>query len=208
MPGQRVFREVAVERKFKGRSIEVGAAEGWQWSELGPPRPDSGATSRADLDALRLIAVVLGHWDNKPTNQRLVCLDGDPEHAGGDGPCADPLVMLQDVGATFGPTKVNLDRWTETPVWADQARCLVSMRDLPYDGATFVDAEISEAGRRVLATRLRALSTRQIEELFAGAAFPGVGDEANGEASAEVAAWVRALQNKIQQIVDRPPCPD
>jgi hypothetical protein len=52
------------------------------------------------------------------------------------------------------------------------------------------------------------LSTGQIEELFAGAAFPGARDEPNGEGSAEMAAWVRALQNKIQQIVDRPPCPD
>jgi hypothetical protein len=117
--------------------------------------------------------------------------------------------MLQDVGATFGPTKVNLDEWAGTPVWTDSARCLVSMRELPYNGATFVDAEISEPGRLILANRLGALSTRQIEDLFEGAAFPdSSGDEPDHEGPVDVSAWIRALQNKIEQISDRPPCPD
>ena len=38
----------------------------------------SRCSHRADLDALRLLARVLAHWDNKSENQRLVCLDGPP----------------------------------------------------------------------------------------------------------------------------------
>ena len=204
---RRVYRQVAVERKFTGESIEVGDYEGWQWGELGALRPERGAATRAEVDALRLIAVVLGHWDNKSTNQRLVCTD--PERDRDSGVCAHPVLMLQDLGSTFGPRKVNLEAWAEVPVWTDPDACLVSMRELPYAGATFVDAEISEAGRRTLSRRLRSLSAPQLQALFEGAAFPDAsGAEPEGRSRADVTAWVQAMQDKMRQVTDRPPCPD
>ena len=33
------------------------------------------------MDALRLAAIVLAHWDHKSENQRLVCLDDGPSTA-------------------------------------------------------------------------------------------------------------------------------
>jgi hypothetical protein len=38
--------------------------------------PAKGGATRAELDALRLTAILLGHWDNKASNQRLVCEEG------------------------------------------------------------------------------------------------------------------------------------
>src|SRR5207245_974792 len=84
--------------------------------------------------------------------------------AGGELPagCSLPFAILQDVGETFGPRGVDLDGWRRTPVWADAGTCRVSMKDLPYQGATFGEARITEAGRRLLADELRQLSPAQV----------------------------------------------
>ena len=63
------------------RRSKPPSAKGWAWFEL-----ESSQAPRADLDALRLLAVFLAHWDNKSENQRLVCLDDVPTQP--DQPCA------------------------------------------------------------------------------------------------------------------------
>lgn len=190
--GYRDFEWAAVEYKMEGRAVESETAKGWSFAELERVAERRGGASRADVDALRLIAVFLAHWDNKDANQRLVCLPSEEP----DGSCLRPLVMLHDVGATFGPRKVELDAWRATPIWADAERCRVSMRGLPHMGGTFGDVEISEAGRRVLAERLTRVSTGQIERLFAEARFPGDPGE-----------WAAVFERKVAEIAARPPCP-
>ena len=106
-------------------------------------------------------------------------------------PCATPLLMIQDLGATFGPIKVNIAAWSEMPVWADRHSCTVSMKQLPYQGATFPDARISEAGRAQLAQALSALSRDQIESLFRNARFPEFQSATDDERDLE--AWVSAF---------------
>ena len=77
--------------------------------------------------------------------------------------------MIQDLGGTFGPFKLDLEGWSSTPIWAESATCRVSMRTLPYGGSTFPDITISEAGRAFLAARLRLLTSAQVRDLFEGA---------------------------------------
>ena len=99
------FTDVAVEQRFPAAAIEADAIDGWEWRELGKVT----RAPAADVDALRLLAMFLAHWDNKATNQRIVCLDqtaSAPTSA--SGRCEDPLLMIQDLGATFGPYKANL----------------------------------------------------------------------------------------------------
>ncbi len=194
------FSWVSVERKLPGRAIEVGDFEGWEYSELNDVDPSQGGASRADVDALRLIAVFLGHWDSKAGNQRLLCDEGP---GGGDplAPCASPLLMLQDVGMTFGPGAVNESNWAATPIWADAGRCLV---DLPHHNAPPDVVPISEAGRLLLAGKLKQLSDAQIGTLFKSAGFP---DPATGEVDGHVALWMTTFHDKVRQIADRPPCP-
>ena len=110
--------------------IEDDQRKGWAWWEL-----KDVAAPAEDLDALRLLAVFLAHWDNKADNQRLVCMDTDGRDS--DPRCADPLLMIQDLGATFGPPKVNLSQWRTSPIWSDRATCTVSMRALPFGGSTY-----------------------------------------------------------------------
>src|SRR5206468_1940108 len=102
-----------------------------------------------------LFAVVLAHWDNKGSNQRLICPTGR-ELA--DGRCGAPIAMIQDLGSTFGPMRVDLPSWRATPVWRDRAACTISMSTLPYAGGTFPDQQVSEAGRVMIAGLLEQLS--------------------------------------------------
>jgi hypothetical protein len=185
------FDWVAVERRFDAPAIETPATEGWAWYEL-----TSSQAPRAELDALRLLAVFLAHWDNKSENQRLVCLDEPPAEP--DRPCARPLLMIQDLGASFGPTKVNLTAWRDMPVWADRTACVVSMKALPYQGATFPDARISEAGRAQFAQALSALSVDQIKRLFAEARFPEYQSATDDDRDLE--AWTSAFTRRARQI--------
>ena len=113
--------------------------------------------------------------------------------------------MLQDLGGTFGPFKVELKGWASRSIWADAATCLVSMRGLPYDGSSFDDENISEDGRVFLAARLGKLSDDQIRQLFTGARFTRA--PSKDPASAEVMNWVRAFKLKRDAIANRSPCP-
>jgi hypothetical protein len=113
--------------------------------------------------------------------------------------------MIQDLGATFGPLKLDLARWSRARIWADAPSCKVSMKSLPYGGSTFPDAFISEEGRQFLASRLTRLSTAQIRALFEGARIARFSHK---RASARnVDNWIRAFQAKVRAIADRAPCP-
>jgi hypothetical protein len=198
------FDWVAIERRAPGRPLEGESKQGWDWPELDAIDPGAGGADRAQVEALRLMAVFLNHWDAKAENHRLVCLaEQEAGHARTE--CARPLAFIHDLGKTFGPKGVHLDKWSESPIWMDPATCRLSMAALPYQGATFGEANISEAGRLFLAKRLGALSEAQIRDLFQGARFPDF-KPAGGEAH-PLEDWVGAFQRRAREITDRPPCP-
>jgi hypothetical protein len=199
------FDDVVIERSVNGRRIETETTSGWTWFELAKIDPLAGGASRAQIDALRLLAIFLGHWDNKNKNQRLLCLSSNDTSE-----CAHPVAMVQDLGATFGPleppTRIDFDIWAKTPIWADAGTCTVSMRDWPRGGPGFPDVRITEEGRQFLATRLRKLSRGQIRELFEGARIP-LYPRADG-VTKDADQWVRAFEDKVHAIADRAPCPN
>ena len=198
------FDWVAVERKHYGRPIETDEIEGWAFFELDVIDPKKGGAPRPHVDALRLLAAFIAHWDNKSENQRLVCLSERDWPDGGR--CSRPFAMLQDVGAAFGPRKVDLEGWEKAAMWSDRASCTVGMDDLPYRGATFKPVKISDAGRRHLASLLTQLSDEQVAALFRGARF----DQSKGMVgftAAPVQEWVRVFKAKVRQIADGPRCP-
>jgi hypothetical protein len=196
------FEWVALERKYDAWPIEAPMIEGWAFPELDRVDAAKGGAPRAHVDALRLVAVFLAHWDNKADNQRLVCDTLDWP----DGlPCATPLLMLQDLGATFGPRKINLRRWRTSPIWADRVRCRVTMRHLPYSGATFQDVRVSEAGRQFASRLLLRLTDEDVATLFRGARF----DQKRGLFSdvRPVEEWVDAFAARVRLISEGSPCP-
>jgi hypothetical protein len=192
------FEGVSVERKFEGEQIETPGGRGWAFHELATVP----TASRAHRDALTLMAVFLAHWDNKAPNQRLLCPPGQELSGGG---CRAPLAMIQDLGATFGPTRVDLPNWRAAPVWQARPTCTVSMSTLPYSGATFPDQRISEAGRVLLASLLEQLSTRQLEDLFTASGMVDYdGIAAESRAAAE---WAKVFREKVRAVREGPPCP-
>src|SRR5687768_7288963 len=198
------FEWVAVERKHYGRAIETEQLEGWAFFELDLIDPNKGGAPKAHVDALRLLAVLLAHWDNKSENQRLVCLS---EHDWPDGgKCSRPLAMLQDIGSSFGPRKVDQEKWEAVPIWSDRATCTATMDSMPYKGATFKPVKISEAGRKHLGGLLSQLSDAQISDLFRAARF----DQPSGfitRKATPLAEWVRVFKQKVRTINDGPSCP-
>jgi len=192
------FGWVAIERRFPAPPIETDDTEGWAWWEV-----QNNTAHRDDLDALRLTAVFLAHWDNKPENQRLVCLDGTPRTPVPD--CVRPLAMIQDLGATFGPTKVNIGSWGALPVWQDRSACRVSMHALPWGGGTFPNAQISEAARRQVADGLTALNDEQLRDFFRSARFPEFQTATDDER--DLQQWVAVFKDRVRQIIEAGPCP-
>ena len=200
------FANAAVERKFEARAFETGEHQGWGFYELGAIDPARGGATRAEVDALRLMAVFLAHWDNKATNQRLVCLGDTSED--GDAPCDRPVVMMQDLGATFGPKKVDDLGWKQTPLWRDAEGCMLSMTHLPYRGATFQDVAVSEEGRMLLAARLDAYDDVALANFFLSSNFP---DAATGQVgTTNVQPWVDVFREKVAALKGRscPPLPN
>ncbi|CAN5769945.1 hypothetical protein BH18ACI5_BH18ACI5_24810 [soil metagenome] len=196
------FESAVIERRLEGRKIEAVSDQGWAWFELNKIDPSRGGSSVAEVDALRLMAVILAHWDNKAENQRLLC---SPDAERPDGSCANPLAIIQDVGATFGPLKVDLTNWRLFRVWTDAKTCTVSMKTLPYNGATFVDRQISEGGRSLLLGLLEQLTDQQLKDLFENSRMIDY-DQITAEARAPE-AWVKAFRDKVSQVRDAGPCP-
>jgi hypothetical protein len=198
------FEWVSVERKFPAPAIETETLSGWEWRDL-----DRVDAPRDEVDAFRVLAAFLAHWDNKAQNQRLVCLDRvrltTDTTVRDAGACRRPLAMIQDLGASFGPPKVNLARWRDLPVWHDRTTCTLSMRALPFEGATFEDVQISEAGRALAAERLATISDARIERLFADARFPQF--QAGTPDERDLKAWTQAFKSRVRQIADAR-CPD
>ena len=214
------FDYAIIERRLEGEKLETKKVRGWGWDELSKIDASAGGAKPAQVDALRLIAVFLAHWDNKPKNQRLLCVGEESPDEGELPECDHPIAMVQDLGATFGPFKFDVNGWAKSPIWKDAATCTVSMRHLPYGGSSFPDTRISEEGRQFLASRLAKLSAQQIRELFEGArataAIAGNTDNtgntadpqsAHGTGGTSVDRWVRVFQNKVRAIVERAPCP-
>lgn len=201
----KVFEWAGVERKHPGRAIETEDVEGWAFFELDLIDPGKGGAPRAHVDALRLLAVFLAHWDNKSENQRLMCLSEKDWPEGGK--CSKPLAMLQDVGAAWGPRKVDIEEWSKAPIWSDRATCTTSMDALPYHGATFRPVKITEAGRQHLGGLLSQLSDQQIGDLFRSARFDRATGLFGGVKATPVDQWVKVFRAKVDQITGGRPCP-
>jgi hypothetical protein len=204
--GGATFIDVAtIERKFPSKDIGTVADQGWAWPELDLVDEGAGGAPLDERDGLKLLAVFLQHTDSKADQQRLVCI-GDHKSTHALAECADPFMMVHDVGQTFGSANlfnrtsvgsVNLDRWTHTPIWKDGSRCIGNLA--ASQTGTLSDPRISEGGRAFLSTLLDQLRDAQIAELFAVARFT---DRTNsgGPGRSTNEAWVEAFNRKRTDI--------
>ena len=228
--GQRLVDPAVIERKTEGEEAPPGGHDaGWSWAEIDRIDEQSGGATRAQRDALKLIAVMLQHTDTKPEQQRLICRDGGPaafdsaqaRKAGphdGNGPaeagpheCARPFMLINDLGLTFGRANVgnrnavgsvNFREWAATPVWKSDDACV---GNLPKSlSGTLKDPPISEEGRQFAAVLLAQLSDDQIGDLFEAAKVyrREAVDQHEDNAPVPVNEWVDAFKRKRAEIAD------
>ena len=200
-------RSAAIERKIEGDAIEAPDYEGWSWKELDAVAERLNPAVRAQVDALKLLAVFVQHVDSKPEQQALVCADGKTaKDRSGNATCREPLLVVKDLGSTFGAgskfnfEKMKLASWRSVPIWKDVPGCQGHLtRSLI---GTLEHPIISEAGRRFLAERLLLLSDRQLRDLFTAARVEQRQDTIDGR-QATVDDWVRVFKAKRDEIRNR-----
>ncbi len=120
-----------------------------------------------------------------------------------DGRCEQPVMMLDDMGATFlgsggllggSGKKASLKGWAKRPVFKDRA----CTGNVPGDSnSTLRSPKISEAGRAFLAQRLTELRKNKLVDIFRAAHVEQVPGEGNPPE-----AWAAALEAKIDEIVN------
>jgi hypothetical protein len=204
--GETYFDVAAVERKFPGHDLEAkGVEPGWSWPELDLVDEQTGAT-RPERDALKLLAAMLQHTDSKAEQQRLVCLARGDASKDNPAACAEPFMLIHDVGLTFGRANllnrgplgsVNLKRWEGANVWKDAKTCVALLT--PSQTGTLDHPLISEAGRRFLADLLGQLTDDQVRDMFMVARF-GERWLPDGVGGSPIPLWLEAFKHKRQEI--------
>jgi hypothetical protein len=209
---ERTFPLATIERKFDAETIEVKDSAGWSWDELDLVDPAKGGAPRAHRDALRLLAVLVQHGDNKASQQRVVCLKQGVRRTARGQLCDKPLLVVSDLGATFGGAgnlsgggaKMRFAQWSAKPIFREGADCVGEL-----DGSiigTLQHPSIHEAGRQFLAERLRRLTDKQIGDLFRAARVEQRGEtieEGGTKRPVTVADWVDAFKKKRHEITTR-----
>ena len=208
--GESRFDPAVIERKLAGAEWPANGRPGWSWRELDEIAADARGATRAQRDALKLLAVFLQHTDTKPQQQRILCLDGRKK--GEADTCDRPFLLINDLGLTFGratqtnaneKSGVNLAAWRKTPVWKEGAACVGNL-PRSFTG-TLSDPRVSEEGRAFLADLLSQLTDRQVHDLFEAARVElrlrAPENVSSGFATVE--EWAEAFADKRRQITER-----
>jgi hypothetical protein len=204
-----VYDPAVIERKVKGENIEVPGYEGWSWLELDRLAGNAAGATRAQIDALKLLAVFIQHSDSKPEQQEIVCDDGAKrKDEAGSETCTSEWLVVKDLGVTFGKatkldnSKMNLADWESAGIWKDANQCI---GDLPRSfTGSLEDPKISEAGRKFLADQMMKLRDKQIRDLFVVSNVMRRGEqiEVGGKKRpVTVSDWVRVFKKKRAEIV-------
>jgi hypothetical protein len=200
----RVYDPATIERKFDGKKVEVPGFEGWSWRELDAVDGNDVGAPLAHVDALKLLAAFVQHVDSKPENQALLCPDAAIERdEDGNERCAQPLLVVKDLGSTFAAAsklrfpKMKLASWESVPIWKNGRTCQANLTASIL--GTLANPHVSEAGRKFLAGRLALLRDAQLRDLFTAARVERRKETIDGR---QVTAddWVRVFKEKRAQI--------
>ena len=166
----------------------------------------SGGAPLAHRDALKLLAAMIQHTDNKPQQQRLVCLDKvhgmTPQE---DGSCKHPFMMINDLGKTFGQatltnadkkSAVNFEAWSEH---ADLEGC-EGMRRPAVEVVHAARSSIRRSARAAGSSSqdlLSQLTDQQLRDLFEVARFT------KRDPKVSVDDWVARVQAEARRDRER-----
>lgn len=221
--GTHTFDPATIVRKFPWKKMtEAGKdEEGWSWKEL----DTANGRPIYERDGLKLLAAFMKHSDNKAPQQRLTCdkVDVDSKTQPPTTTCNKSVMLVQDVGATFGTggwftsntsAKMNLKGWSSKKLWnkvgtdAAPKKCQATLtRSLTAHGG-LSNPMISEEGRRFDAGLMCQLSDQQIEALFKSSRAAEMPEYHNKDGSFKAGVdeasvmrnWVAAFKEKREEL--------
>ncbi len=159
----------------------------------------SSGGSRAEIDAFKLWLAFIDHGDTKTDNQKFACLDSK-KNPDGTRTCkpGQSVYYVSDAGSTWGfssssESKARLERWKgKDPIKASGGRCTTSAKSVG-------NAEISEAGRQLLATGLQRLIDQEGSNGLITRVFRA---SRNAERDAQPEAWTAEFVRKANTIIN------
>jgi hypothetical protein len=218
--GTYTFDPAAIEEPLDAAWIEERPNQGVPWHSLDHVDASAGGATKADLDALRLLAAFIQCADNSAEQNVLACPRGEILADGGGSVCRRPVVYVGDLGAVFGHGglttayggRVDYSGWKALPVWRDAATCTARLNGIggPLRNSTLRHPVVGEAGRALLASLLDRLSDRQIADLFRAARVDRLHQTTreNGRArEVTIDDWVALFRAKREEITHHPGCP-
>jgi hypothetical protein len=158
-----------------------------------------GGASRAEIDAFKLWLGFIDHGDTKTDNQKFACLDSQ-KNPDGTRTCkpGQAVFYVSDMGSTWGyssssENKARLKGWSgKDPIKVSGGRCTTTAKSVG-------DANISEAGRQLLANGLQRLLDAEkangtITKVFRASR--------NQERDQSPQAWTAEFERKARTIID------
>jgi len=208
---ERVFNSAIIERKYAGPKIEQSNwpddadSQGFGFDEVDSARqhaPGIGAPNN-QWRGFELLAAFIKHADNKAANQRLAC---SPDGVQENGTCSAPILMMQDLGATFGGgagflgrigggTKARLENWRDSPVWKNHDKCQADLSSR----FTLSDPTVDEPSRAFLASLLEKVTDAQLTDIFLASRIVERGEEIDGK-PVTIADWVATFRAKLADL--------
>lgn len=155
--------------------------------------------SRAEIDAFKLWLAFIDHGDTKTDNQKFSCLDSK-KNPDGTRTCkpGQAVYYVSDAGSTWGfssssESKARLERWKgKDPIKTGGGRCTTTAKSVG-------SAEISEAGRQLLATGLQRLIDQEGSNGLITRVFRA---SRNHERDAQPEQWTAEFVRKANTIIN------
>jgi hypothetical protein len=158
-----------------------------------------GGGDRAEIDAFKLWLAFIDHGDTKANNHKYACLDS-VKNPDGTRSCkpGQAVFYVSDMGSTFGYSsasekKARLSSWrTKDPIKVSDGRCTSTAKSIG-------DANVSEAGRQLLASGLQRLIDAERRDGTITRVFRA---SRNAERDEPPEAWTAEFIRKANQIIN------
>lgn len=193
-------QQVTIEDKI-GERIEFKPNTGIGFDEF------HNLPDRAEAEALAGMAQFLSNSDNKAPNQAIACQKKDViAGPSGKAVCANPVVLLQDMGISFGGrgiyhnSRMNFKKWAKEKVWDDPGACIMHLNKTHTSSLTGIDStgrdlhQIGEKARQLMLRRLSMLSRAQLIDIFTAARAP------LREPSHTAEEWADLFLSKVEKL--------
>ena len=154
---------------------------------------------RAEIDAFKIWLAFIDHGDTKTDNQKFTCLDSK-KNPDGTRNCkpGQAVYYVSDMGSTWGfssssEKKARLESWRKKePLNVSGGRCTTSAKSVG-------DANVSEAGRKLLADGLQRLLNAQRTNQTITRVFRA---SRNAERDESAEAWTDEFIRKANVIIN------